>query len=41
MFGKKIGRGRFGNVYIAQHFETQSVFAIKSLDIKQIKEENM
>jgi serine/threonine protein kinase len=38
VIGKKIGRGRFGNVYIVQHFETQSVFALKVLDIKQIKD---
>lgn len=39
--GRKIGRGRFGNVYMAEEKDTGSIFAIKMVSIQQVKDEEM
>lgn len=39
--GRKIGRGRFGSVYIVQERETGAIFALKKIDLVQVKEEQM
>lgn len=35
--GKKLGRGRFGNVYMAEYIETNFLMAIKIINKKQVK----
>lgn len=35
--GRKLGKGRFGNVYLAQEKETRYALAIKIINIKQLK----
>ena len=39
--GKKIGKGRFGCVYLAQEKRTGMVVALKMVDLHQVKEEQM
>ena len=39
--GKKIGKGRFGSVYVAQERRTGLVVALKMVDLHQVKEEQM
>lgn len=39
--GKKIGRGRFGSVHIAQEKSTGCIYALKKIDLVQVKEEQM
>lgn len=39
--GKRLGKGRFGNVYMAQDKATNFLFAMKVIDIKQCKEAGM
>lgn len=39
--GKRLGKGRFGNVYMAQDKATRFLCAIKVIDIKQCKEAGM
>jgi aurora kinase len=39
--GKKLGSGRFGNVYIAEEKETRFVYAIKVMNKAKIKEAEM
>jgi aurora kinase len=36
--GRKLGKGRFGNVYLAQHKINNFSLAIKIINIKQLKE---
>jgi serine/threonine protein kinase len=38
---RKIGKGRFGSVFLAQHIKSQAVIALKVLSKAQIKEEQM
>lgn len=39
--GKKVGRGRFGAVYTVQDRDTNAIFALKRINLRQVKEENM
>jgi serine/threonine protein kinase len=39
--GRKIGRGRFGCVYVAEERVTGMVVALKLIDLQQVKEEQM
>jgi aurora kinase len=39
--GKKLGSGRFGNVYLAEERSTKNVFAIKVMSKTKIKEAEM
>lgn len=39
--GRKLGKGRFGNVYVAQDKATKFTLAIKIINIKQLKEAAM
>jgi len=39
--GKRLGKGRFGNVYMAQDKTTRFLFAMKVIDIKQCKDAGM
>jgi serine/threonine protein kinase len=36
--GKKLGSGRFGNVYIAEEKDTRFMYAIKVMNKAKIKE---
>jgi len=35
--GRKLGRGRFGSVYVAQEIKTGMIFALKMVDLQQVK----
>ena len=39
--GKKLGKGRFGTVKLAQHKLTRFILAIKTINIEQLKESDM
>ena len=39
--GKKLGSGRFGNVYIAEEKLTKMIYAIKVMNKSKIKEAEM
>lgn len=39
--GKKLGGGRFGNVYLAEDKETKTIYAIKVMNKSKIKEADM
>lgn len=39
--GKKLGSGRFGNVYLAEEKLTRSLFALKVMSKSKIKEADM
>lgn len=39
--GKKLGSGRFGNVYLAEEKATRTIFAIKTMNKQKIKEADM
>lgn len=40
-FGKVLGRGKFGEVYLARHVQTGFVVAIKKLNKSKLKEFKM
>lgn len=39
--GKKLGSGRFGNVYLAEEKYTRTIFALKVMNKTKIKEADM
>jgi len=39
--GRKVGRGRFGCVYIAEEKITGMIYALKLIDLNQVREEEM
>ena len=39
--GRKLGRGRFGSVYMVQEKMTGMIFALKMVDLCQVREEEM
>lgn len=39
--GKKLGSGRFGNVYLAQEKTTRAIYALKVMNKTKIKEADM
>lgn len=41
LFGRLLGKGKFGEVYLAQHLKTRFVVAIKRVPKKNIIEGNM
>lgn len=34
--GKTLGKGRFGNVFLGQHIQTKSIYAIKQISLDAI-----
>ena len=39
--GKKLGKGRFGSVHMVEEKSTGFIYALKLVDLKQVKEEEM
>ncbi len=34
--GKVLGKGRFGNVFLGQHIQTKSIYAVKQISLEKI-----